>query len=275
MSSSPQNSETVVSTTWARPRPDRDSLRPTRWSWAHWTLVISLFFGGEAAALLRFFRWPDTTPPPVAGLPRFEVGPEFSNPSSESQRGKLGGDPTFLALPSDTGFSRTPVHRITPSEYSPAEYREIAVWLPPSGAIEVPSISRPHAPQLDLPVPRLPGERTAAKLLPDSSWVEVQAPGRRLSRPIVPPVWTNSDTLPPTVVEVSLNAAGEVLSARLISIRAVESNGTSRADEEALALARRARFEPLPPAAANLDDPVAITGWQRLIVHWHSRSPAR
>jgi TonB family protein len=53
------------------------------------------------------------------------------------------------------------------------------------------------------------------------------------------PLQYHNDVLSPTVVEAMIDRDGLVISARLI-----ENSGSPKADAEALALARRARFAP-------------------------------
>jgi TonB family protein len=63
--------------------------------------------------------------------------------------------------------------------------------------------------------------------------------GRKLAVPIALPVQQHSDVLSSTVVEALIDRDGLV-----ISVRILENSGSARADGDALALARRARFKP-------------------------------
>lgn len=62
---------------------------------------------------------------------------------------------------------------------------------------------------------------------------------RPLARPIDLPLQYHSDVLTPSVVEAAIDRDGLVISARLI-----ENSGSAKADADALALGRRARFAP-------------------------------
>lgn len=79
---------------------------------------------------------------------------------------------------------------------------------------------------------------------------------RGLAAPLPLPVQHHSDVLSSTVVEALVDRDGLVITARVI-----ENSGSARADADALALARRARFAPV-----RLADNVAEAG--KLIFEW-------
>jgi TonB family protein len=230
--------------------------------------MTGLIFLLQAFLLFRFSKFPTSPPPPSPDPLRLEL-PRPSAFSRNLADEFPGADPTYLALPGRDAFSRTAERTIPRAEYKPNEYREAPVWMKASPEIRFPQIPAPQAPHLPIPPVRLTGDRTASRLLPAASWVEPRMPGRKLAAPIVPPTWTTTDVLRPTVVEVSVTAYGEVISARL-----VESNGLAVADEAAMELARRARFEALPSGPSLAGDRGDIVGWEWLVFHWHTRSPA-
>ena len=84
--------------------------------------------------------------------------------------------------------------------------------------------------------------------------------GRALAAPLVLPVQYHSDVLSSTVVEAMVGRDGLVISARI-----VENSGSARADAEALALARKARFNPV-----NIGENVPVVG--KLIFEWFALS---
>jgi TonB family protein len=237
------------------------------WSPFRWSLVIGVLFLTQAFLLVRFSKWPSSPVPPAPNRLRLEL-PLSSTFSPNFADEFPGADPTYLALPGRDAFSRTSERALPKAEYKPTEYQEAAVWMKATREIHLPQIPAPETPHLPVPPIRLNGERTADRLMPGASWVETRMPGRKLAHPIVPPTWTTTDVLRPTVVEVSVTAFGEVISARL-----VDSNGLAVADESALELARRARFEALPSGPALATDRGDVVGWEWLIFHWHTRSP--
>jgi hypothetical protein len=84
--------------------------------------------------------------------------------------------------------------------------------------------------------------------------------GRTLVAPLVLPVQYHTDVLSSTVVEAMIGRDGFVISARII-----ENSGSAKADAEALALARRARLNPV-----NIGENVAVVG--KLIFEWFALS---
>ncbi len=240
----------------------------TGWSPVRWGLVSGLVFLIQAFLLIRFSKWPGSPPPPLPNPLRLEL-PASSALSPNLSDEFPGADPTYLALPGRDAFSRSAEAAIPRAEYRPTEYKEAAVWMKPSPEIRLPTFPPPEPPHLPQPPIRLTGERMASRLLPEASWVETRMPGRKLTSPIIPPTWTTTDILRPTLIEVAVTAFGEVISARLI-----DSNGLAVADEAAMELARRARFEPLPPGQSLAADRGDVVGWEWLVFHWHTRSPA-
>jgi TonB family protein len=81
---------------------------------------------------------------------------------------------------------------------------------------------------------------------------------RRLSTPLPLPVQFHSDVLDETIVEAMVGRDGFVISARI-----VENSGSTRVDQEALALSKRARFSP-----AKSKENVPEVG--KLIFRWHT-----
>lgn len=230
--------------------------------------MTTLIFLLQAFLLFRFSKFPASPPLPPPNPLRMEL-PRPTAFSQSLADEFPGADPTYLALPGRDAFSRMAERTIPRAEYKPNEYKEDAVWMKAAPEIRLPQIPAPQAPHLPIPPVRLTGERTASRLLPAASWIETRMPGRKLAAPLFPPSWTTTDVLRPTVVEVSVTAFGEVISARL-----VESNGLAVADEAAMELARRARFEALPSGTTLAGDRGDIVGWEWLVFHWHTRSPA-
>jgi TonB family protein len=84
---------------------------------------------------------------------------------------------------------------------------------------------------------------------------------RRLMTPLGIPLQSHSDILAETVVEALVGADGLVISAHLL-----EESGSPKADADALALARAARFSPIRSANENSRTPQL----GKLIFQWHA-----
>lgn len=91
---------------------------------------------------------------------------------------------------------------------------------------------------------------------------------RVLQTPLRLQSWTNTDVLPPSVVQVSVNPAGMVLHARLL-----QSSRLADADKTAIGLAQGARFRPLPGGETNLfaTDKLATGSF---VFRWHTVASA-
>ncbi len=253
--------------TWHGPTSSLNCPRPRSWSPTRWGLAIGLAFGLETFGLIRWTHWPGTTTPLASTSVHLDLFD--STVSAKLLDDELrNADPTFLAIPGQDAFSRSAEVAIPLTEYALNEYPDAPVWLPIDSAIQIPRLIAPPVPRLPTEPLQIPGEQSAPHLLPTHSWVESRQPGRKLVGPIIPSTWTSSEVLRPTVVGVSVNELGEVLSARII-----ESNGLATADEEALALSRLARFEPLESANLSLGDHGTITSWEWLTFHWLVRPP--
>jgi hypothetical protein len=85
----------------------------------------------------------------------------------------------------------------------------------------------------------LPEPPEAPVAAPESKLKLTAFGGRTLAAPMVLPLQHHNDVLSPTVVEAMIDGDGLVISARLI-----ENSGSAKADVDAMALARRARFAP-------------------------------
>lgn len=196
------------------------------------------------------------------------VRSEFPDAAAFRAGGSPGwtwSDPTYLAVPGQDAFTRAARRAIPPTEYHAPEYRDDPVWLPAPSEFRSPRISAPPGPALFTPPLRLAGERVAAPFLPGKSWVEIRSGQRRLAQPVTLSSWATTEVLRPTVVEVAVNPDGDVLSARLI-----ESNGMAAADEEAMRVARAARFQPIETESDWLSPSDVITGWEQLTFHWQT-----
>lgn len=262
-SSSPQ----AFDGTWHRSSSRLDCARPRSWNPIRWGLAVGLAFGLETYGLLRWTHWPNSVTQWSGSSVQLDL-PDSKVSAKIWDHELRTADPTFLAIPGQDAFSRSADRAVPLTEYPPNEYREMPVWLTADFAIQIPQLDAPVVPRIPIEPVQIPGEKSAPHLLPTHSWVESRQPGRKLLERIIPSTWTSSEVLRPTTVGVSVNEMGEVLSARII-----DSNGLATADEEALALSRLARFEPLEDANLPLGDHGTIASWEWLTFHWLVRPP--
>ena len=95
---------------------------------------------------------------------------------------------------------------------------------------------------------------------------EGELKARSLTEPVQPRSWQHTNLLADSVVQVFVNAAGEVFSPRLVSGGAAKDAVQNAADRHALDVGRALRFKPLPAAGAGYT-PGAI------VFHWHVTAP--
>jgi TonB family protein len=118
------------------------------------------------------------------------------------------------------------------------------------------------------PVPELVRREVSPVRLPERSLVRVEGDLARLEwlTPLSAPSITHSNVLTETVVQLIVHPAGQVLSAIIL-----KSSGLRSADQQALALARDARFVPLQQSDGTGQDDRWTRG--RLIIHWRTVAP--
>jgi len=180
-------------------------------------------------------------------------------------------DPTVFSWPSSHGFSGRAWMDAPPVEFQAASQLEPPRWLPldtinlGSGFIAANralfsapfSVARLTVPGVEpLPV-FLPVENVSTQ-----SVFQIEGPlkARLLNAPAALLSWPSAQLLTNTVVQVAVNASGDVLAAR------VESRcGSADADEDALSKARALRFRPAAGAGMT---------WARAIFQWQTTAPA-
>lgn len=242
-----------------------------RHRWLLWAIVI-------LTAQVGFIYWlgarhpvapraPNTTPP-------IALAPEY-----DAELAALS-DPTLFALPHAQGFSGT-AWKLTPRvSYTAADWSEPLRWLPLSTEKLGSSFRQILA---DNPTPPLSlTEKTAPRIaalefasdffpLPAQSALRVEGAlaGRALLAPLELKSWPAADVLAASEVRVLVDAAGNVISAVLLT-----GCGLPAADQRALELASAARFEPLPDGdRERLAHPLANLVRGKMIFQWHTVPP--
>jgi TonB family protein len=182
-------------------------------------------------------------------------------------------DPTLFALPSAEGFSGGAWLRWMPAESVGVEWTEPPRWLPletnelggvflrfvatnkPVGSV-IEDLLEPRVSTADIFVLNDP--------LMTQSVVTVEGPlsGRPLLRGIRPFSPVHPDVLPDTTIQLRVNRAGSAESVFLL-----EGCGVRSVDEQALAAARTAQFQ--PAGSGEVAQPAVEPGsWGKLVFHW-------
>lgn len=238
---------------------------PTWGRW-RWSLVIGAIAAGQIGLVLALAHWPKLPPIERPSSP-WQLSltlPERDAPESPP----WVSDPRLFALPDSSGFSGVAARALPTPEYRLAEWSGRPRWLAASPgtvlgsvpAVAIPPIStRPTLP-LTLPAstntPLAVAGRSAASLQGDLAQRPYTAVGELLPA-------AGSEAISATVIELSVSAAGDVMSARLVS-----SSGNRDADVQALAWARTLNFSPSGAVVSpSSSDPQTWTQGE-LVVIW-------
>ena len=230
--------------------------------WGLWVLVV---FGIQAGLLF----WVSRQAPPRSE-PKSSSGIQLIEGVNHKLRPEMvHEDPELLSQPNPRGFSET---WLKPKPFAHQPHR----WSPPDIELSYPS-NLIIAPLVEALVSNAPPRAVAylkpsPKLFPmdvpslelrRSNWLEIT--GDLKTRPLENPVpligtWIHKELLKPTVVQVMVDADGEVFTGSLIG-----RSGYDIADKMALKIAlQTVRFQRLTNAPP---DAPLTTG--DLIYHWH------
>ena len=176
-------------------------------------------------------------------------------------------DPTVFPLPSLHGFSERAWLRLSDQPKEAPDEKEAPAWL----ALDVAGLGTNILP-LGGAKPALPFSLADQRGPESEPWppfltpefirtqsrfdIQGELSGRLLNAPAQLPAWASSQLLTNSTVQIAVDSAGQVISVRLL--------GRSRsldADTNALDVARRLRFQPVPAPA-----PV----WGRAVFEWQT-----
>jgi TonB family protein len=240
-----------------------------RWSRRRWCLTIFAVTLAQVAALLALSQ---RTPPPPRAT-RSEPDIRVLDPNGSRYTGALPGtDPTLFALINRRSFSGRGWMQFDQAEHELRDWQDEPRWLTldarqfgadfrrlaaNSGADRLAIQDKPAPRPTVPPVASLPVRgATSWELSP-----ELRA--RPLLSALELPAWMHSDVLGRTVLQLVVNAAGDVLSARVL-----KTCGVGAADAFAVQTFERARFEPLPRA-----DRAAPPALGTAMISWITRPP--
>lgn len=212
---------------------------------------------------------------------RAEWGVQEPAPTSVLRLGEvthrtLIPDPTLLALPSAAGFAGVAWRQAHEPQYLSRPWDERPRWLTAREAPLGRSFLEAHRPEIgrgltaEKPVPELVRRSVRPVRLPERSLVKVEGDLARLEwiTPLSAPSIAHSNILTETVVQLTVHPAGQVLSAIVL-----KSSGLRTADQQALALARDARFAPARKTGRTGNGEGGDWIWGRLTIHWRTVNP--
>jgi len=233
------------------------------WTRSRLITVVTLVAAAQVLLIYLFGEKKEVIPRAVLNVPTLKL----ASTTDEQLELLALDDPTLFVLPNPKDFAAAAW--LTNREPEPPSFRwtEPPRWLPFStdglGAAfgrlmqtDFPA-SQPFnfRPVPELTTPTMPEERTPAQ----SSTMRIRGElaQRQLPSEISLTNWPYADVLAPCVVQVLVDAAGNVVSTVLL-----KSSSYKDADDKALELARALRFTP----AANL-------AFGRIIFNWHTVPP--
>lgn len=176
--------------------------------------------------------------------------------------------PMLFAGESDGAFSQAAARQLPRTGYPLSAWSPSSQWLndPQSRLLpNIASVAPPPSSRLRIPTAGYIGAATKATPLPrrqeSAILLDPRLNGRRLLNAVVAPVLPGAELQGPSVVEVTIDIRGTVVSTRLIG-----GSGNAPADSLAIQLARQLRFEPTP-TDADLPD------WGQVTFQWATLAP--
>jgi hypothetical protein len=191
-------------------------------------------------------------------------------------------DATLFALPSANGFAGMMWVELPPLPFRRQDWTEPPRWLAlPAGElgssfhhfVQTNQFVQIHL-EFNLPPPLAAPAVVTQPPLPAASTVQVQGDlaSRGLLTAMKLPSWPFDDIIAPSVVQVLVDADGNVVSTVLLPLE--NSANVIRdpdADEYAVTQARTARFAPSPSSAGSLETSRAgALAFGRLIFNWQT-----
>lgn len=238
------------------------------WSPRRWSTLIFVLFAGHLG-VIRFLGRTPPVPEPVEPSSVRRIFAAIQGPLSTDDA-PLASAPVLPTL----RLRDLQSHTIQAVAYPLADAVPAPRWLGiAANARQLGTL--PPEPQPALvngadPLPELPEDRPARIRAVSRTLTSIEGGqlGRRLVLPISPIDWNGLEPLPPTVTEIIVNAAGRVISARVI-----ESSGNKAADALAHDASFKPRFLPLPGVKASSLNLPANLEWGRIRFRWGLGAP--
>ena len=224
--------------------------RVARWKWARWLVFIAVVFAAQAGFIFAFGQRKSVVPRAVADVPKLQF-------AGNNELLALD-DPTLFALPNQNGFASSvwwQMPNVAPPSF---RWTEPPRWLALAnenlGAVfsQFMQTNVFAAFEMNITPPpelsELPPANAPAPAQNSTLQVTGDLAQRPMLNPISLPTIPYNDVIPPSRIQVLVNPAGEVISMVLLPPRNSEEGAAddNTADEQALEIARDARFAPGP-----------------------------
>ena len=236
-----------------------------------WGGMIALILGGQLGLIFWLGSTEPIRPRPATAALNLHIAGQAS---AELQ---ALNDPTLFILPHPQGFSGPVWLRIQGPVFRSFEWsapdNQLVLPLAELGAAFNPVVEKSDFTGLQLPAQPEPAlthpDPPPLAVSADQSVLELEGglAQRRLLTPLELKSWSHPDILANSVVQVIVDAEGRPVSPpTLLSI-----SGSAAADQDALNLARTARFEPVGcDQAEGASNPTAPLSWGKMIFRWHT-----
>jgi hypothetical protein len=255
-----------------------------RWSWLHWTAAIAIVFAIHVVLIFIFGARKPDRPVPT------QHAPSLALVDGAPENWLALNDATLFALPGNNGFAASMWTEVPPLDIHKRDWTEEPHWLILSNSVQVAGLftgfqsfvktNRFAAVHFDFNLPPQitePATPTQPPLATGSTLqIQGQLAARRLLTPVRLPSWQDTGIDAPSIVQVLVDAAGNVVSAVLLPQDTMTPanqwepplNHLIPADQWAVALARTLRFTPLGSDGAAGSNPMARMAIGQLIFNW-------
>lgn len=243
-----------------------------------WLITIAVIFAAHLAFIFVFGARKPIVPSPVKNAPSLALVGESSSDWLALNNA------TLFALPDRDGFAGQMWVELPPLQITRQDWTEPPRWLALSPAdlgakysrlVQTNRFANFHI-EYNLSPPLAVLTTPTEPLFARDSALQVQGEiaKRPLLTPLKLPLWPNDDVIAPSVVQVLVDAAGNVFSAVLLPPE-IFLEGMAKddpdADRYAVELARAARFVPLAYDAQGIEsNPTSSLAVGQLIFNWQT-----
>ena len=260
---------------------DADSQPIQKWTWMRWLVLITIVFVAHVALIFIFGARKQVVPLRVENIPSLTLA------GGSSSDWLSLNDATLFALPNANGFAGPLWVAFPPKTFTRQDWTEKPRWLALAATelgigfnefVQTNSSAGLHF-EYNLSPPLTMLALAMQPSFETNSTLQIE--GEVAKRPLLGamnlPSWPSADVIPPSIVQVLVDAAGNVISAVLLPPENYfeSSDYTTRdnsdADRYAVAVARVARFTPLASDAMGIEsNPSSRLAIGRLIFNWQT-----
>ncbi len=250
-----------------------------KWTWIHWTAAIAIVFLAHVALIYLF-----GTRQPAPAVLRTGNIPSLALADESSSDWLSLNNATLFALPDQNGFAGLMWTALPPLPFRHQDWTEPPRYLlmPTnelgavlSDYVQTNTFAGIHF-EFNLPPPLVVPAIPVESPFQTNSTLQVQGAiaTRSLRNSLDLPLWPRNDVIAPSVVQVLVNAAGNVVSAVLLPPENLSDSSASpdiEANQYAVRMARGAQFAPLAPADASVEaSPASHLAIGQLVFNWQT-----